>query len=105
MYDGHMSQQMLAERIGAPIHGEPFAARYPLPAAHPLWRGPLPGFAADIRHILEAEGVPFEPAAVRLVAIAADGSMRFREGAPREGVLLGDHPVRDRPRGRWRRGG
>jgi DNA polymerase III subunit gamma/tau len=29
-----------------------------------------------IRHILEAEAVPFEPAAVRLVAIAADGSMR-----------------------------
>jgi DNA polymerase-3 subunit gamma/tau len=29
-----------------------------------------------IRHILEAEGVPFEAAAVRLVAIAADGSMR-----------------------------
>jgi DNA polymerase III subunit gamma/tau len=29
-----------------------------------------------IRHILEAESVPYEPAAVRLVAIAADGSMR-----------------------------
>ncbi len=29
-----------------------------------------------IRHILEAEAVPFEAAAVRLVAIAADGSMR-----------------------------
>jgi benzoylformate decarboxylase len=38
----------LADRLGAPIHGEPFAARVPLPTDHPLWRGPLPGFAAQI---------------------------------------------------------
>jgi benzoylformate decarboxylase len=38
----------IAERVGAPVWGEPFAARTPVPAAHPLWRGPLPGFAAEI---------------------------------------------------------
>lgn len=38
----------VAERLGAPIFGEPFAARVPVPTGHPLWRGPLPGFAAEI---------------------------------------------------------
>jgi benzoylformate decarboxylase len=39
----------LAERIGAPIYGEPFAARVPIATNHPLWRGALPGFASEIR--------------------------------------------------------
>jgi benzoylformate decarboxylase len=38
----------LADRLGAPMFGEPFAARAPVPTDHPLWRGPLPGFAAEI---------------------------------------------------------
>ncbi len=38
----------VAERLGAPIFGEPFAARVPVPTNHPLWKGPLPGFAAEI---------------------------------------------------------
>ena len=42
----------LADRLGAPMFGEPFAARAPVPTDHPLWRGPLPGFAAEIAPIL-----------------------------------------------------
>jgi benzoylformate decarboxylase len=38
----------IAERLGAPIYGEPFAARAPVPTRHPLWAGALPGFAAQI---------------------------------------------------------
>jgi benzoylformate decarboxylase len=47
----------LAERLGAPIYGEPMAAQVPLATDHPLWRGPLPPFAADIRRVLEAHDV------------------------------------------------
>lgn len=42
----------LADSIGAPVFGEPYAARAPLSTDHPLWRGPLPGFAAQIREDL-----------------------------------------------------
>lgn len=49
----------LAERLGAPILGEPFAARFPVPAAHPLWQGPLPGFAAQIAPVLAGYDVVF----------------------------------------------
>ena len=42
----------LADRLGAPMFGEPFAARAPVPTDHPLWRGPLPGFSAEIVPIL-----------------------------------------------------
>ncbi len=48
---------LVAERLGAPILGEPFAARYPLAAGHPLWRGPLPGFASEIAPILRSHDV------------------------------------------------
>ncbi|WP_217921802.1 thiamine pyrophosphate-binding protein [Miltoncostaea oceani] len=43
----------LAERLGAPVLGEPMGALATLPTDHPLWRGPLPPFAADIRPVLE----------------------------------------------------
>jgi len=42
----------LAERLGAPIFGEPMAATVPLRTDHPLWRGPLPPFAAEINPVL-----------------------------------------------------
>lgn len=42
----------LAERLGAPIWGEPLPATVPLPTDHPLWRGPLPPFADRIRPLL-----------------------------------------------------
>ncbi len=48
---------LLAERIGAPILGEPFAARAPLDTDHPLWRGPLPGFASEIEPVLRGHDV------------------------------------------------
>ncbi|MCU0759277.1 MAG: DNA polymerase III subunit gamma/tau [Steroidobacteraceae bacterium] len=41
-----------------------------------LKRLPVALIAERMRHILEAEAIAFEPAAVRLVALAADGSMR-----------------------------
>jgi DNA polymerase-3 subunit gamma/tau len=41
-----------------------------------LKRLPVTEIAGHLRHILQAEGVPFEPAGVKLVAQAADGSMR-----------------------------
>lgn len=47
----------LADRLGAPIRGEPMAARVPLPTDHPLWAGPLPPFAAQIRPLLEPSDV------------------------------------------------
>lgn len=48
---------LLAARLGAPILGEPFAARAPLPTNHPLWRGPLPGFASEIGPVLRDHDV------------------------------------------------
>ncbi len=47
----------LAERLGAPIRGEPTAARVPLPSDHPLWRGPLPPFGSEIRAALDGHDV------------------------------------------------
>jgi DNA polymerase-3 subunit gamma/tau len=41
-----------------------------------LKRLPVAMIAERMKHVLGAEGVPFDAAAVRLVAIAADGSMR-----------------------------
>ena len=41
-----------------------------------LKRLPLTQICDRMRHVLEAEGLPFEPAGIRLVAQAADGSMR-----------------------------
>ncbi|MCC6831486.1 MAG: thiamine pyrophosphate-binding protein [Thermoleophilia bacterium] len=47
----------LAERLGAPVWGEPQANRVPLPWDHPLWRGQLPPFAAQIRPALRGHDV------------------------------------------------
>jgi benzoylformate decarboxylase len=38
----------LAERLGAPVWGEPYGALVTLDTDHPLWNGPLPAFAAEI---------------------------------------------------------
>ncbi len=43
----------ISDLIGAPIMGEAFAARVPVPASNPMWRGPLPGFASEIAPILD----------------------------------------------------
>lgn len=42
----------LAERLGAPVMGEPFGARLPMHTGDPAWRGPMPRFAAAIRQVL-----------------------------------------------------
>ena len=47
----------LGLRLGAPVFGEPMAASVPLATDHPLWRGPLPAFAAQIRPVLEGHDV------------------------------------------------
>ncbi|MFN8124334.1 MAG: thiamine pyrophosphate-binding protein [Thermoleophilia bacterium] len=47
----------LAERLGAPVWGEPQASRAVLAWDHPLWRGQLPPFAAQIRPALEGHDV------------------------------------------------
>jgi benzoylformate decarboxylase len=79
----------VAERLGAPILGEPFAARAPVPSDHPLWMGPLPGFASEIAaklapyDVMLAVGMPVFrvfgdspgealPAGIRLVHLEVD---------------------------------
>jgi benzoylformate decarboxylase len=47
----------LAGRLGAPVYGEPMPASVPLPTDDPLWRGPLPPFAAEIAPLLERHDV------------------------------------------------
>ena len=47
----------VAERLGAPILGEPLAATVPLPTDHPLWRGALPAFASEIAPLLAPHDV------------------------------------------------
>ena len=98
----------LAERLGAPILGEPLPATVPLPTGHPLWRGPLPAFAADIRPVLEpfdvvlAVGMPV----FRLFghsegpALPPGTALRAPGGRPARG-RQGARP-RSRPRGRHR---
>ncbi len=49
----------LAQRLGAPVFGEPYGGRSPLRSDHLLWRGPLPGFAAQIGPLLEPYDVVF----------------------------------------------
>jgi benzoylformate decarboxylase len=98
----------LAERLGAPLFGEPFGATVPVPTDHPHWRGPLPSFAADIRRALHgrdlvvAIGMPVFrvfgdspgaalPEGCRLVHIEVDPDEVGRAHAPAVGVV-GDLP-------------
>jgi len=79
----------LACRLGAPMWGEPFAARVAVPTGDPLWAGPMPRFAAGIREVLGGHDVvlaigmpvfrlfgwspgPSLPPGVRLVHIDVD---------------------------------
>lgn len=63
----------LAERLGAPVYGEPMGASLPLASDHPHWRGALPAFAAEIA-----------PHLARHDAVLAVGMPVFR--------LFGDSP-------------
>ncbi|MEQ8834848.1 MAG: thiamine pyrophosphate-binding protein [Miltoncostaeaceae bacterium] len=47
----------LAERIGAPVFGEPMAATVPVPTDAPPWRGALGPFALDIGRALASHDV------------------------------------------------
>jgi benzoylformate decarboxylase len=67
----------LADRLGAPIRGEPLAATVPLATDHPLWRGPLPAFAAEIGPLLEGHDV-----------VLAVGMPVFRLFGPSPGAAL-----------------
>ncbi len=49
----------LAERLGAPVFGEPMAARVALAWNHPLWAGQLQPFGDEIRRALEPHDVAF----------------------------------------------
>ncbi len=53
----HGALSALAARLGAPVMGEPFAARMPLDSDDPAWAGPLPRAAAPIRHVLGGHDV------------------------------------------------
>lgn len=53
----HDALSALAARLGAPVMGEPFAARMPLDSDDPAWAGPLPRAAAPIRHVLGGHDV------------------------------------------------
>jgi benzoylformate decarboxylase len=93
----------LAERLGAPVWGEPMGALVTLPTDHPLWRGPLPPFARDIGAalapfdvVLVAGGPAFRlfghsegamiPEGTRLVHLEADPAEIGRIHAPAVGV-------------------
>ncbi len=67
----------LAERLGAPVLGEPMGALATLPTDHPLWRGPLPPFARDIGPAL----APFD------VVVVAGGPV-FRLFGHSEGAMV-----------------
>ncbi len=47
----------LAARLGAPVLGEPFAARVPVATDDPMWAGPLPRFASGIHRVLQHHDV------------------------------------------------
>jgi benzoylformate decarboxylase len=95
----------VAERLGAPIFGEPFASRVPVPANHPLWKGPLPGFAAEIapklsnHDLVLAVGMPVFrvfghsegsalPAEVSLIHLDADEAEIGRNHRPEVGLPM-----------------
>ena len=93
----------LADRLGAPMYGEPFAARAPVSTDHPLWRGPLPGFAVEIAPVLAdhdvvmAVGMPVFrlfgdspgsalPEGARLIHLDVDGDEIGRVHQPEVGL-------------------
>lgn len=55
--DAHAQLSALAARLGAPVMGEPFAARMPLDSDDPAWAGPLPRAAMPIRQVLGGHDV------------------------------------------------
>src|SRR5262249_29639141 len=66
----------LAERLGAPVRGEPFGALVTVPTDHGLWRGPIPGFASEIRGVLAPHDV------VLAVAMPVFGLFGTSPGTP-----------------------
>lgn len=54
---GGEAATVLAGRLGAPIFGEPMPGRISVPTDHPLYRRPLPPFAAEIHPILAEHDV------------------------------------------------
>ncbi|MFP5450314.1 MAG: thiamine pyrophosphate-binding protein [Thermoleophilia bacterium] len=99
----------LAERLGAPLFGEPFGATVPVATDHPHWRGPLPSFATEIRRALEgydlvvAIGMPVFrlfgdspgqalPEGCRLVHLEVDPDEVGRVHTPAVGIV-GDLPA------------
>jgi benzoylformate decarboxylase len=96
----------LAVRLGAPVWGEPQAARVALAWNHPLWRGQLPPFAAQIRPALarhdvalavgmpvfrlfgDSPGPPLPPH-LALVHADVDPAAIGRSVAPRVGMVAG----------------
>lgn len=94
----------LAERLGAPVWGEPQAARAPLPWSHRLWQGQLPPFGADIRRMLAGHDVvialgmpvfrlfgwspgPPLPEGADLVHVDVDAAAVGRSVAPAVGIV------------------
>jgi benzoylformate decarboxylase len=55
--DAHGELSHLAELLGAPVMGEPFAAQMPLDTDDPAWAGPMPRAAAPIRQALAGHDV------------------------------------------------
>jgi benzoylformate decarboxylase len=74
--------QVLAELLGAAVHGEPIHRRASFPADHPLWRGGLFPSAGSVRKSLErADCVVIAGASVFTWLFHAPGSP-FRPGVP-----------------------
>jgi benzoylformate decarboxylase len=70
----------LADLLGAPMFAEPQAATVAVPFDHGLWRGALPGFAAEIRSLL----APYD-------VVLALGMPVFRLFGWSEGPALAPH--------------